>query len=45
MTREEILAKYRAAMEAAEDARIHGCWEAVAFHEQWAEDLWEELSK
>jgi hypothetical protein len=45
MTREEILAKYRAAMEAAEDARLHGCWEAAAFHEQWAEALRKELGK
>jgi hypothetical protein len=45
MPREEILAKYQAAMEASEDARIHGCWEAAAFHEQWAEALLEELSK
>ena len=45
MDREKLLEKYQQAMNAAEEARIHGCWEAAAFHERWAEDLWEELSK
>jgi hypothetical protein len=45
MTSEEILAKYSAAMEAAEDARLHGCWAAAAYWERRAEALQKEMNK